>query len=112
MTEELPLKNYEIAILKMTGGVCEIGVSDVDPEQALDSAVRIFIRDFVRANRGVLEDPHLDTEGVKEAIASMTGARVYERFYPVGLGLRQKLVLDFDKKTLRDKANRVFENAA
>lgn len=101
--------DYEVAITT-TAGVVQINLVDVDPEQALDAAVRTYIRDYVRARYGVIDKPHLHAEGVQEAIGAMVGGRVYQRFYlePGQIGLRNKLLLDFDAKTLRVKADGVF----
>ena len=90
-----------------------VKVSDCDPEQALEAGLRIFIRNYILEVHNVIHRPEKYQAGFDEAVAGITGVKVYERFYPgATIGLATKLVLDFDASIAGIKAKEAFSQAA
>lgn len=83
--------------------------TDQNAQAAFETAVRNYVRAFVRQFYTVAGNPLAHKVGVEEAIDHITSARVTQQMNPTSFpALKSKLVLDLDVKTSRVIAMRAM----
>lgn len=109
-----PTKNYEVAFSvdgpNCVGPVVTVTLAETSPGDALDGALRTFIRNHIREVFDVLDNPEDHEPGINDVRLHLRGARVHERYFPSsgGIQLLNRLVLDIDQKTLQNRVDHVF----